>query len=759
MSVNNLPSQPTSFVGREKELLEIANLLSDSNCRLLTLVGAGGIGKTRLALQAGVDQEPHFVDGVPFIPLTPIASSDLLMTAIEAALEIPRTQITHYLREKQMLLVMDNFEHLLRGVGLLTELLQAAPRLKILATSRERLNLQEEWVLALDGLSYPQESSTGSMGNYSAVQLFVQRAHQVQPHFSAEQNEQAVYAICRHVEGITNSLDFLTTPLRNIPERHRSLRMVFEQSWNLLSGDEQAVLMRLSIFHGGFDLEAAVQVADASPLLLAGLVDKSLVRLTSTGRYDLHELLRQYAADKLAEAGATDNTAHRHLDYFVKLTERGEAFLFGGEQIPWFDKLEIEFNNLRAALAWSLRDEEHEAGLRLISALCWFFTERDHPNEGFEWLERLLALNPNVPPSLRAKALYSAAALTGYMQEEKPTRLYGEQALALSRQLNDPWHIAWSLSHLGFNIASDRERGITMLEESIVLFRELDDPFGLSHALVRRSIFAFVQKDYAYAHELLPQALAIASKAGDKIIMGWVYNMLGTITWHQDNLRQAKLYYQNGLSIFREAHFDAGINITIRELAAAEDADGNYALAEALYKEALTLLRNSINGIEIVLVGLASVASSNEQYTRTATLLGAVDPGFTTWIVNWHPKVVTYDRDIAAARTQLGETAFDEAWAAGKAMTRTEAIAYALADETSSVETPLPIPTADQPLTDRELEILNLVADGLNSREIAQQLVLSVGTIRWYLKLIYSKLDAHSRSEAIARARTLHILT
>jgi DNA-binding CsgD family transcriptional regulator len=263
--------------------------------------------------------------------------------------------------------------------------------------------------------------------------------------------------------------------------------------------------------------------------------------------------------------------------------------------------------------------------------------------------------------------------------------------------------------------------------------------------------------DYAYAHMLLQEALIIAREAGDKIMMGWVKNMLGNISWHQDDLGQAKRYYQNSLSVFREAHFDAGINITIRQLAAAEDASGNYALAKELYKEALTLLRNSINGIDIVLVGLASIASSYRQYIRTATLLGAVDPSFPVWIVNWPPKVMTYDRDIAVARAHLGEVAFDKAWAAGQAMTRDQAIVYALADPQVSAENAPS--TTDQTLTERELEILHLISDGLNSREIAQQLVLSVGTIRWYLKTIYSKLDAHSRSEALARAKDLQILT
>ncbi len=308
MLANNLPPQPTPFVGREKELAEIAALLADPNCRLLTLVGPGGIGKTRLALQAAEGQLPRFVDGITFVPLAPIGSPDLLPSAIAGALEVfffgseePRIQIVRYLQEKQILLVMDNFEHLLDGVGLVSEVLQTTAGVKILATSRERLNLQEEWVFALDGLSYPTESTTDSPETYGAVRLFVQRASQVKTHFSFADNTQAVLSICQQVEGMplglelaaswlramscqqivdqmTHDLDFLTTPLRNIPERHRNLRTVFTQSWNLLSSDEQAILMKLSVFRGGFDLDAAKKVA-GHLRALAGLADKSLIRI------------------------------------------------------------------------------------------------------------------------------------------------------------------------------------------------------------------------------------------------------------------------------------------------------------------------------------------------------------------------------------------------------------------------------------------------------------------------------------------------
>ncbi|MBZ0301236.1 MAG: AAA family ATPase, partial [Anaerolineae bacterium] len=331
MAIINLPPQPTSFIGREHEIAQLTALLADPNCRLLTLLGPGGIGKTRLSVQAATSQT-RFRDGVYFVPLAPLSSPDLLPTAIASALQIVlydansiQHELTNYLREKHMLLVLDNFEHLLDGVDLLTGILQAAPQIKFLVTSRERLNVLEEWVLLLEGLSFPDDRTNIPLESYSAVQLFTQRARQAQVNFSLDDNAQAVRQICQQVEGMPlglelaatwlrvmssqqiaehmeSSLGFLTTPVRNVAERHRSMRAVFEQSWKLLSAGEQDVLMRLSVFRGGFDLGAAGQFAGASLDILAALADKSLIRVNHDGRYDLHELLRQFAEQQLQAA-------------------------------------------------------------------------------------------------------------------------------------------------------------------------------------------------------------------------------------------------------------------------------------------------------------------------------------------------------------------------------------------------------------------------------------------------------------------------
>ncbi len=791
MPTNNLPFQPTSFVGREKELAEIAALLADPTCRLLTLVGAGGIGKTRLALQAAEDQQPDFADGIAFVPLAPVGSTDLLPSAIAGALEVsffgseePHIQLVRYLREKHMLLVMDNFEHLLEGTGLLTDLLQAAPNLKILATSRERLNLQEEWVSLLDGLSFPAESFAGSLEDYSAVQLFAQRARQVNTHFSLVENTQAVLSICRQVEGmplglelaaswlramscqqidaqIASDLDFLTTPLRNIPERHRSLRAVFDQSWRMLSENEQAVLMKLSVFRGGFDLQGAEKVAGASLHLMAKLVDKSFIRFNNVRRYDLHELLRQYASEKLVEVGESAAIAQGHLDYFIMLADQAEEHLFGKEQILWFDRLEIEFDNLRTALAWSVKSE---AGLQLAASLGWFFTERSYWSEGLDWLERALMANPNVPSSLRAKAFHLAGALAAHLKDKSRLHLYCEQAITIARHLHDYRNLAWSLCQLGLFSNVDLSQSTARLEESLALFRQIEDPMGLAHTLIRLSWIALMQNEISNAHAVAAEAATLTFQAGDIIMSAWVNATLGRLARQYDeDFKQAQVYFENSILFFDQARIPDGINMVLISLAGVELAIGDLERAQKLYWKALilhsgTFLLLNQSRMSSILAGLANIAKSHRQFERAAQFLGAANADWLAQIEILDPEFKLYESDIAAVRAQIGEKAFTEAWAAGIGMTRDQAMTYALEESAEFTEISLITNTINQPFTNRELEIMHLIADGLNSREIAQQLILSVGTIRWYLKQIYSKLDAHSRSEAIARARDLKIL-
>lgn len=786
MPTNNLPPLSTSFIGREKELLDIAVLLDNPTCRLVTLVGSGGIGKTRLAIQTAAIQEQAFEDGVVFVPLAPVATPDLIAPSIAAALEIsflvsekPYIQIIDYLREKQLLLVMDNFEHLLEGVGLLSEILQTASGVKIFVTSRERLNLQEEWVFAVDGLSYPTETAPVTLESYGSVQLFLQRARQVHAQFSLEENAQAVAVICRQVEGMplglelaaswlrmmsceqivaqmAHNLDFLTTSLRNIPERHRSVRNVFEQSWRMLSQGEQAVLMRLSVFRGGFSLDAAVEVAGAALPLLAGLADKSLIRFSREGRYDLHELLRQYTADKLAQANESDLIARRHLDYFVKLANQAESFLFGSQQGVWFDRLETEFDNLRAALTWAAGSE---AGLHLAAALGWFFTERTHWNEGLFWVEQFLQAQPNAPTFLRAKALHTAGAICGLLGEMQRSETLTRESLALARAANDRWNMAWALSHMATHpLKRQTDQSLALFNESIDLFRQLGDQMGLTHTLIRLGWLAFALRDYVFMRELLKEASIYANEHGDQVSIAWItYNTGFLYLYQEHNLEQARNYTERSYALFRAARLQIGANNALMHLALIEQQMGNIMRAQVRNKEALIALNNMAHNHPFLfhlLLQIASVARESGELKRAAKLLGAANTFF-----NAKPDpLVNLENEFAPLRSQLGEKTFTSMWAEGNTMTLKQIMAYVLEDRTATTEMPMVAQPIDDPLSEREREIVVLMAEGLNSREIAGRLVLSVQTIRWYVKIIYSKLDVHSRSEAIARAKALNLL-
>ena len=390
MKTHNLPHQSTSFIGRETELSEIDALLADTTCRLLTLVGSGGIGKTRLALQAAANQLPQFADGVYFVSLTPIDSPDVIASAIASAIQLsffgakdPRTQVIDYLRDKHLLLLLDNFEHLLDGVDLLTAILESAPDVKLLVTSRERLNVREEWTLALRGLSFPNTSTDLTLEQYSAVQLFVARAHQIQASFSLAVNREAVQRICQCAEGMPlalelaatwlralssdqiagqmeTNLSFLTTPLRNVPVRHRSLQAVFEQSWRLLTKDEKVVLMYLTVFRGGFDFEAAKQVAKATLSQLASLADKSLIRVDAGGRYDLHELLRQYVGEHLEASEYADEVRAAHSSYYLNFVAQRDTDIKGKQQQAALHGIRIELDNVQAGLNWAINHQQFD---------------------------------------------------------------------------------------------------------------------------------------------------------------------------------------------------------------------------------------------------------------------------------------------------------------------------------------------------------------------------------------------------------------
>lgn len=609
---HTLPPQPTPFVGREEELAEIARLLDDPGCRLLTLTGPGGIGKTRLAIQAASEQIDEFADGVYFVALAGLDSADLLITAIGAAIKYafspqgdPKRQLLAHLREKEMLLVLDNFEHLLDGVGLLAEILAAAPEVSVVVTSRERLNLHGEWVFELRGLAAPETEETEAVESYSAIQLFAQSARRVDRTFVVGEAERpSVVSICRLLEGlplgielaagwvrllscreiaaeIERDMGFLSTALWDLPARHRSLRAVFEHSWKLLSKEEQRVFSKLAVFRGGFLREAGERLATTTLLTLSALLDKSLLRRTATGRYELHELVRQFALEKLADAGELETTRNTHLALFLELAERAESAFNGPEQARWLNRLEAESDNVRAALEWALGGEEIEVGLRLVAALYRFWYWRGHLSEGRRWLEAALevAARRAVPPSaaLRARVMHAAGVLADEQGDRDRAVAHYEASLALRREVGDKGGQAASLNSLG-GIAwqrHDYERARALFEESLALRRELGQREWFAAPLSNLGLVALALGEYAQAEALFEESLAIDRELGDTMGIASDLCHLGTVTLDQGHCDRARALYGESLRLRQELGDKEGIAYCLEGFAgvAAAQAD------------------------------------------------------------------------------------------------------------------------------------------------------------------------------------------
>ena len=507
---HNLPAPASPLVGREIELAELARLLNEPEIRLVTILGPGGMGKTRLALELAAQQLPHFASGVFFVALAPLCSAELILPAIAEAVDFqfcpgdePKQQLLAYLREKALLLVLDNFEHLLAGVGLVADILGAAPGVKLVATSREKLNLQAETIFTVEGMAFPERGASGDLLQYSAVKLFVQNVRRLRPGFQlSEADFSQVVRICHLVQGmplglllaaawvellslqeiadeINQSLDFLQTEQRDIPERQRSIRAVFDYSWNLLAEEERAVFARLSAFRGGFTREAAQTVAGASLRQLMALLNKSLLwRKPDSGRYEIHELLRQYAEQQLTAAGEAEVVQDRHLQHFVALAEQAELRLRGAEQGQQLKQLDLELDNFYRALEWSLA-QDIQGGLKLAGALTWFWNLRGHWHEAPAWLSRLLtAPGASAPTAARAKALVAAGNLSCWGHNDYPAaRAYLEEGLAIYRALPtpEPWGLGYALSLYGEVLGELGEIALAQsaLDESLALGQKL----------------------------------------------------------------------------------------------------------------------------------------------------------------------------------------------------------------------------------------------------------------------------------------------
>jgi len=657
----DLPNAPTRLIGRDAELADLFELLANPARRLITLVGPGGIGKTRLAVAALTANAPIFEHGAAFVNLASLSSTDLLAATILSALGQPIEQTTKpaqqlldHLRGRELLLVLDNFEHLLDGVDLIIRLLQQTVKVTLLITSRERLALQMEQVFELDGLSLS-----------ASEQLFVERAQHVQRKFQWQSEVDAIIRICRLVEGlplaielasstvgvqtctaiaddIATSLRTLVTKYRDLPERHRSLWAAFEHSWQLLSTDEQRVFSRLAVFRGSFDLEAAQSVAGATSDTLSALIDKSLLRRDSGGRFDLHELLRQYAHAKLSEAGQADQVCALHLAWFLTLAQAAEPHLRGKDQAAWLHRLEQANDDLRAALTWLLDHADVESAAQLGAALWQFWWTRGYLSEGRQWFGKIQERSAALSPDLRAQLFNRAAVLAAQQGDFAEAQRLFEANLALSRERNNMSGMANTLNNLG---ALSIERG-----------------------------------NYDQARAFLEECLPLRRQLGNPAHIAATLNNLGTAALCQLDVERAQSYFDESLELYRQLEDARSIAGVLNNLGGIAVERSEPDRARVLYRESLTL-RAEIGdqaGVAECLEGLAAVAVLCEQPQRAAHLFGAAAVLRERIGAPLPPTNETaVARFVAVAQTKLGAAAWAGAFATGQSWTFDQAIGCA----------------------------------------------------------------------------------
>ncbi len=653
-----LPLRNTPFVGRDSERAELAELLADAACRLLTLVGMGGVGKTRLAVQVALEQHRAggFRDGVHFVPLESAPSPDAVPTLLASVLQVnlqtadPLALVERAIGDKQVLLVLDNFEHLVDGAVMLGNLLSGCPNLKLLVTSRERLNLEEEVPYVLKGLPFSEdEAASAAAPKSDALTLFLDRAKRAKRTFELSRaNRPHVLAIVRGTQGLPLALELAATwvrvlsceamvrafdlgdaptRLRNLPERHRGLRTVFEQSWRLLTAQEKEVLRRLAVFRGNFPREAATAVAGATLPLLARLVDKSWLETTATGSYAQHPLLHQYTREKLtAHPAELLQSRERQAQYVLALVETAEPHLTGAQQGPWLDRLEDEYADLRAVLAWSAENDV-DTGLRMGAALWRFWVVRGYMYEGRAQLEGLLA-----HPLAQGKSRARAAALTGLgtlifeLGDSVGSKLVLAEALKMLRDLGDERGLATNLNHLGWITAQLGEirASKALNKEALTLNTRLGQTRGVAVSLNNLGWLALYQGDFVKAQALLLDSLTLRLELGDRrgaayaqVNLAWAERCLGRLTEANGRLETA-------LGTLRQLGDHQLVAWTLYQkgcLALArgevEDARQQARASERLWREV-----GNHDGIALTITTLADLARICGELEEAAALLG-----------------------------------------------------------------------------------------------------------------------------------------
>ena len=675
-SLHNFPVPVTHFIGRTREIAEVKQLLSAS--RLLTLTGVGGTGKTRLAIRVASEVADNFADGVYFIDLAPLSNHSLVAKAIADALGVIENSaeslvntLKRVLAGRQLLLVIDNFEHVIEAAPLVSGML-VSPHLKVLVTSRQALRISGEQDYPVLPLSLVPSDSPGNLVESEAAALFVQCAMMKLPHFKVTgDNAPAIAQICTRLDGLPLAIELaaarcnlltpqallarldsrlvtLTGGSRDAPPRQQTLRRTFDWSYNLLDEGEKQLFARLAVFRGSRSLEAIESIGGQDLPIdmfdgLASLVDKSLIQQKEAPggepRFVMLEILHEYARERLAASGELETIRRRHAEYFVELAERAEPELWLAQQERWFQILEREHDNLRVVLDWSLEGDV-AVGLRMAGVLWYFWHAYGHHVEGYQWTQQLLPRMGEAPVIYHAKFLFTAGHMSLRQFDLPASRRLFRESLDISRKLGDKRQTAWALTCMSQTHFEEMDKAYALAEEGLSLFRALDYEPGVQYSVLLLGEIARVNGDDRRARSAYEEALAMAR--------------------HMDAIRQTLMAFAN--------------------LSFINQHEGNHKSVIDLMRQALTRVRHMKNNKDManfvqILAGSLGAVGEPEQAARLFGAAGVALERRGTFILTDQPEL---DRMIAAVRAQLDDVTFEAAWAEGRRMTLEQAVADAL---------------------------------------------------------------------------------
>jgi len=811
---NNLPVQPTPFIGRAQEVSAVATLLCREDVRLLTLTGPGGTGKTRLGLQVAAELSEVFPDGVFFVNLAPLSDPAFVLPAIAQVLDVKEMGgyalldlLQAFLREKLLLLLLDNFEQVVRAAAPVAELLAACPKLKIMVTSRMTLHVRAEHEFAVPPLALPDPTRLPdlvTLAQYEAVALFLQRAQAVKSDFRVSNATAAAVAeICVRLDGLPLAIELaaarikllpphallarlrqrlavLTSGARDVPARQQTLRKTIDWSYDLLEELEQTLFRRLAVFVGGCTLEAAEAVCNANRDLgedvldgVAVLVDKSLLRQGAEIEGEPHlrmlETIREYGLERLEASGEAEAMRRQHAAFFLQQALESFPKMHSAEQATWFKRLEADHDNLRAALRWMLERREVQMGLLLAGVLSTnFWVACNHEREGRSWCEQVLAQpGAEARTVARAKALRGLGLLAWAQGDFPEAQRLLEESVSIGRELGTAGKLdlAGALHWLAEVTLEQGNPGDTreLAGESLRLFQELGVTWGVALALWCLGKATGELGDPGAARPLLEESAKLFRVAGDWRLLAWPIDALGLVALRQGDYVDARTSFEEALSVARETGEKQHAADALAHLGTVALRRGEYRESLSFYQQSLALNREQgyKNGLVEDLAGLAEVASLLGQPEQAARLLGAVEALREASSIGLSPlRRIEYDRTVNGIRAQLDEATFAEAWKEGRAMPLDEVLA---AQEEILRAAPLPpeqpslapvksAPTYPHDLTAREVEVLRLVAAGASNQEIADTLVISERTVNSHLVHIFNKLGVNSRAAAAAFA-------